>query len=400
LELPEPRPRFEIFVASPRVDGIHLRSGYIARGGIRWSERREDFRTEVLGLMHAQVVKNTIIVPTGAKGGFVVKNAPAERDALAREVETCYRLFISALLDVTDNLVGGSLQPPSPEVVRRDAAVDAYLVVAADKGTASFSDIANELARARGFWLGDAFASGGSHGYDHKKMGITSRGVWESVKQPFREMGRDAERDLLSTVGIGDMSGDVFGNGMLLSRTLALVAAFDHRHVFLDPTPDPEAAYEERRRLFELPASSWADYSPDRISPGGGVWPRTAKSIPLSAAAQAALGVTADALPPNEVIRAILRAPVDLLWNGGVGTSVKAHDENDAEVGDRTNDALRVTGRELRCRAVAEGGNLGFTQRGRVEYAHQGGRINTDAVDNSGGVDCSDHEVNVKIALD
>ncbi len=398
-DLPLPRPRFEIFVYSPRVEGVHLRAGYVARGGIRWSDRREDFRTEILGLMKAQTVKNVVIVPVGAKGGFVVKRPPAERDALAVEVEACYRSFIGGLLDVTDNLVHGDAVHPQGIVVH-DENADAYLVVAADKGTATFSDVANEIAVARDFWLGDAFASGGSTGYDHKKMAITARGAWESARRHFRELGVDPDADPVTVVGIGDMSGDVFGNGMLLSRHLRLVAAFDHRHVFVDPTPDAAVGYEERRRLFELPRSSWADYDAGKLSPGGGVWPRTAKSIDLSPEARAALGMAASAVTPSQLIRAVLRAPVDLLWNGGIGTYVKAHEETHADVGDKANDGVRVDGRELRCRVVVEGGNLGLTERGRVEYALTGGRINTDAIDNSAGVDCSDHEVNLKILLD
>jgi glutamate dehydrogenase len=396
--LPAPRPRFEIFVYSPRVEGVHLRGGAVARGGLRWSDRREDFRTEILGLMKAQMVKNALIVPVGAKGGFVVKRPPAERERLADEVVACYRTFISGLLDLTDTVRDGRVTPP-PDVVRHDGD-DPYLVVAADKGTATFSDIANGIAEDYGFWLGDAFASGGSVGYDHKTMGITARSAWESVKRHFRELGPDTQTTDFTVVGIGDMSGDVFGNGMLLSPHIKLVGAFDHRHVFLDPDPDPEAGYAERRRLFELPRSSWDDYDRSLISEGGGVWPRTAKSIAISEAAQSALGIDADRLTPAELIRALLRAPVDLLWNGGIGTYVKATAENNADVGDKTNDAVRIDARELRARVVGEGGNLGLTQRGRVEYALGGGRINTDAIDNAGGVNCSDHEVNIKILLD
>src|SRR5215207_4935017 len=396
--LPAPRPRFEIFVYSARVEGVHLRGGAVARGGLRWSDRREDFRTEILGLMKAQMVKNALIVPVGAKGGFVVKRPPADRGALADEVVACYRTFISGLLDLTDTVRDGRVTPP-PDVVRRDGD-DPYLVVAADKGTATFSDTANAIAQEYGFWLGDAFASGGSVGYDHKAMGITARSAWVSVARHFRELGIDIQSTEFSVVGIGDMSGDVFGNGMLLSPHIRLVGAFDHRHVFLDPNPDPAAGYGERRRLFELPRSSWADYDRSLISEGGGVWPRTAKSITLSAAAQKALGIEADKLTPAELIRALLRAPVNLLWNGGIGTYVKATAENNADVGDKANDAVRVDASQLRCRVVGEGGNLGFTQRGRVEYALAGGRINTDAIDNAGGVNCSDHEVNIKILLD
>ncbi len=398
--LPLPRPMFEIFVYSPRAEGVHLRGGKVARGGIRWSDRREDFRTEILGLMKAQTVKNAVIVPVGAKGGFVVKRPPAEggREALMREVVECYRTLICGMLDLTDNLLDGGVVPP-PEVVRYDDD-DPYLVVAADKGTATFSDIANGISAEYGFWLGDAFASGGSAGYDHKKMAITARGAWESVRRHFRELGVDTQTTDFTVAGIGDMAGDVFGNGMLLSRHIKLVGAFNHMHVFLDPDPDPETSFEERRRLFELERSSWSDYDTDLISQGGGVFSRSAKSIPLSPEVRQLLGVEAEALPPNEVIRALLKARVDLLFNGGIGTYVKAGDETNADVGDRSNDALRVDARELGCRVVGEGGNLGFTQRGRVEYALRGGRIYTDAVDNSAGVDCSDHEVNIKILLD
>ena len=397
--LPLPRPQFEIFVYSPRVEGVHLRGGRVARGGIRWSDRREDFRTEVLGLMKAQMVKNAVIVPVGAKGGFVVKRPPpgADRERLLDEVVRCYRAFISGLLDVTDNIVEGEIVPP-PEVVRHDGD-DPYLVVAADKGTATFSDLANEISAEYGFWLGDAFASGGSTGYDHKRMGITARGAWESVKRHFRELGHDVQSEDFTVVGVGDMSGDVFGNGMLLSPHIRLVGAFDHRHVFIDPDPDATTSFEERRRLFELPSSSWADYDTDLISEGGGVFSRSAKSIPLSAQARAALRVE-DERTPNEVIRALLCAPVDLLWNGGIGTYVKASSEQHYEAGDKTNDSLRANASELRCRVVGEGGNLGLTQRARIEFARGGGKVNTDAIDNAGGVDCSDHEVNIKILLD
>ncbi|MDX2378827.1 MAG: NAD-glutamate dehydrogenase [Acidimicrobiia bacterium] len=401
--LPEPRPMFEIWVCSPKVEGVHLRGGRIARGGLRWSDRAEDFRTEVLGLVKAQMVKNAVIVPVGAKGGFVVKRsraAPADRDAVRAEGVDRYQRFIRALLDLTDNLDAGSIVPP-PDTVIYDGD-DPYLVVAADKGTATFSDIANELAIERGFWLGDAFASGGSVGYDHKEMGITARGAWESVRRHARVLGLDADRDELLTVGIGDMSGDVFGNGMLLSEHLRLVAAFDHRHVFLDPDPDPAAAHAERRRLFELPRSSWTDYDDALISPGGGVYPRTLKSIPVSAQVRAVLGMdeSVTELTPAALISGILRAPVDLLWNGGIGTYVKASAETDESVGDRHNDAVRVDADELRCRIIGEGGNLGITQLARVEYAVSGGLVYTDAIDNSAGVDCSDHEVNIKVLLD
>jgi glutamate dehydrogenase len=396
--LPAPRPRFEIFVYSPRVEGVHLRGGAVARGGLRWSDRREDFRTEVLGLMKAQMVKNALIVPVGAKGGFVVKRPPADREALADEVVACYRTFISGLLDLTDTVRDGRVMP-RPDVVRHDGD-DPYLVVAADKGTATFSDIANGIAQEYGFWLGDAFASGGSAGYDHKAMGITARSAWESVKRHFRELGTDIQSSDFTVLGVGDMSGDVFGNGMLLSPHIKLIGAFDHRHVFVDPDPDPAAAHAERRRLFELPRSSWEDYDRSLISEGGGVWPRTAKSITVSDKARKALGIEVDRLTPAELIRSMLRAPVDLLWNGGIGTYVKATAESNADVGDKANDAVRVDAPELRCRVVGEGGNLGLTQRGRVEYALAGGRINTDAIDNAGGVNCSDHEVNIKVLLD
>jgi glutamate dehydrogenase len=402
-DVPEPRPAREVWVSSPRVMGVHLRFGAVARGGLRWSDRHEDLRTEVLGLVKAQMVKNTVIVPTGAKGGFVVRRPPAEsegRDAWLAEGQACYRLFIGALLSLTDNLVDGKVVPPE-RVVRHDGD-DTYLVVAADKGTATFSDLANSVALERGFWLGDAFASGGSNGYDHKAMGITARGAWESVTRHFRELDLDVQSQDFTVVGVGDMSGDVFGNGMLLSEHIRLVAAFDHRHVFVDPTPDAATSFAERRRLFELPRSSWADYDPTLISPGGGVWPRTAKAVPISEPMRTALGLAddVDTLSPVELVRAVLLAPVDLLFNGGIGTYVKASTESALDVGDKANDAVRVDGRDLRVRVVGEGGNLGLTQRGRVEYALTGGRVNTDAIDNSAGVDTSDHEVNIKIALD
>jgi glutamate dehydrogenase len=395
--LPEPKPMFEIYVYSPRVEGVHLRGGKVARGGLRWSDRMEDFRTEVLGLMKAQMVKNTVIVPVGSKGGFVVKQPPAEREALMKEGVACYRTFLRGLLDLTDNIVGGKVVPPR-EVVRYDAD-DPYLVVAADKGTAAFSDIANGVSKEYGFWLDDAFASGGSTGYDHKKMGITARGAWESVKRHFRELGINTQTTDFTVVGIGDMSGDVFGNGMLLSRHIKLLGAFDHRHIFIDPDPDPEASFKERERLFNLPRSSWADYNSKLISQGGGIYPRSAKSIALTPEAKKFLGVAGIALSPPDLIRALLKAPIDLLYNGGIGTYVKATDQSHAEVGDRANDAIRVNGKELRCKVAVEGGNLGFTQLGRIEYALSGGKINTDAIDNSAGVDCSDHEVNIKILL-
>ncbi|HEX6709158.1 MAG TPA: NAD-glutamate dehydrogenase [Rubrobacter sp.] len=398
--LPLPLPRFEIFVYSPRTEGVHLRGGEVARGGIRWSDRREDFRTEILGLMKAQTVKNAVIVPVGAKGGFVVKRPPAQggREALQQEVVACYKTLIRGMLDITDNISGDTLVPP-PDVTRYDDD-DPYLVVAADKGTATFSDLANELSAEYGFWLGDAFASGGSVGYDHKEMGITARGAWESVSRNFRELGHDTQTEDFTVVGIGDMSGDVFGNGMLLSRHIRLVGAFNHMHIFLDPDPDPEKCFEERERLFRLPRSSWTDYDEGLISEGGGIFERTAKSIPLSPQVREMLGVEAESMTPTELINAMLKAEVDLLWNGGIGTYVKARTESNAEVGDRANDALRANGDELRCRVVGEGGNLGFTQLGRIEYALNGGRIYMDAIDNSAGVDCSDHEVNIKILLD
>ncbi len=455
---PYPRPKFEIWVYSPRVEGVHLRFGPVARGGLRWSDRREDFRTEVLGLVKAQTVKNSVIVPTGAKGGFYPKRLPeptSDRTAWFTEGAESYKDFIRGLLDITDNLdlsdtevsgppapaaagpkagtgsytgpstnagagpretrtgraavshgaravrgAGGRVIPP-PDVVRHDDD-DYYLVVAADKGTAAFSDIANAVAIEYGFWLGDAFASGGSVGYDHKKMGITARGAWESVKHHFSELGIDCQREDFTVVGIGDMSGDVFGNGMQLSAHIRLIAAFDHRHIFLDPTPDPAISLEERRRLFKLPRSSWADYDRRLISPGGGVYPRLAKSITISPPVASALGLppTAATMTPPELLQAILRAPVDLIYNGGIGTYVKASTETHADVGDKANDAIRINGSELRAKIVVEGGNLGVTQRGRVEAALNGVLLNTDAIDNSAGVDCSDHEVNIKIFID
>jgi glutamate dehydrogenase len=396
-EIPKPMPLYEIWVYAPGVEAIHLRGGKVARGGIRWSDRRQDFRTEVLGLMKAQMVKNAVIVPTGSKGGFVLKRPARDPEAMRQDVRRQYMTFMRGLLDLTDNLSDGTVIHPSGVVVHDED--DPYLVVAADKGTALLSDTANEVAVEYGYWLGDAFASGGSTGYDHKKLGITAQGAWESVKRHFRELGTHPGTQPITVVGIGDMSGDVFGNGMLLSNQICLVAAFDHRHIFIDPNPNPAAGYAERRRLFELPGSSWDDYDRSKISNGGGVWARTEKKIPLSPEARGALGVDGEALPPDEVIRAILKAPVDLLWNGGIGTFVKASTESHADVGDRANDSRRVNGNQLRCRVAAEGGNLGFTQRGRIEYARGGGRINTDFIDNSGGVDCSDHEVNLKILL-
>ncbi|MFF2245191.1 NAD-glutamate dehydrogenase [Arthrobacter sp. NPDC058130] len=405
--LPFPRPMFEIWVYAPRVEGVHLRFGKVARGGLRWSDRREDFRTEILGLVKAQTVKNAVIVPTGAKGGFYAKQLPdpaVDRSAWMAEGIESYKTFISGLLDITDNLIttpeGETLVPPA-DVVRHDDD-DSYLVVAADKGTASFSDIANGLAAEYGFWLGDAFASGGSVGYDHKAMGITARGAWESVKRHFSELDLDTQSEPFTVVGVGDMSGDVFGNGMLLSKHIRLLAAFDHRHIFLDPTPDETTSYAERQRLFELPRSSWDDYNKSLISEGGGVFARQAKSIPVSAQVRAALGLPEGTteLSPPELLRAILLAPADLLYNGGIGTYVKASTETNAEVGDKANDSIRVDGRELRVKVVGEGGNLGMTQRGRIEAALQGVILNTDAIDNSAGVDCSDHEVNIKIFVD
>jgi glutamate dehydrogenase len=396
-EVPLPKPAFEIFVHSPRVEGVHLRMGRVARGGLRWSDRREDFRTEVLGLMKAQHVKNTVIVPVGAKGGFVPRRPPAGRDEVQADGTECYRWFIRALLDVTDNVVDGKVTPPEG-VVRYDGD-DPYLVVAADKGTAKFSDVANAISGEYGFWLGDAFASGGSAGYDHKEMGITARGGWESVRRHFREFGRDTQSQHFTVAGIGDMSGDVFGNAMLLSPHIRLVAAFDHRHIFLDPSPDGSHSFAERKRMFALPRSSWEDYDRRLLSKGGGIHSRQSKSITLSPEARAMLGLEASAATPVEVIRAILTMPVDLLWNGGIGTYVKSSDETNAEIGDRANDAVRVNGSQLRCRVVGEGGNLGLSQRGRIEYAAGGGRINTDFIDNSAGVNCSDVEVNLKILL-
>jgi glutamate dehydrogenase len=406
-DLPEPRPKFEIWVYSPRVEGVHLRFGSVARGGLRWSDRREDFRTEVLGLVKAQMVKNTVIVPVGSKGGFVAKSLPdpaVDRDGWLAEGIACYKVFITSLLELTDNYrrnAEGSQYVAKPPATRCYDGDDPYLVVAADKGTATFSDIANGIAIERGFWLGDAFASGGSVGYDHKAMGITARGAWESVKYHFRELGVDTQTQDFTVVGIGDMSGDVFGNGMLLSRHIRLVAAFDHRHIFLDPNPDAASSYAERQRLFALPRSSWADYDQALISAGGGVFPRTMKSIPITAEVAEALGIQGGrSLAPTALIHAILTAPVDLLWNGGIGTYVKATAESNLDAGDKANDALRANGDQLRARVIGEGGNLGLTQLGRIEYARNGGRVNTDAIDNSAGVDTSDHEVNIKILLD
>ena len=398
--LPQPRPYREIFVFSRRFEGVHLRGGPVARGGLRWSDRMEDYRTEVLGLLKAQMVKNAVIVPAGAKGGFVCKMVPkdATREIIAREGEAVYRLFIAGLLDLTDNRLRDEIIAPPQTVCYDDA--DPYLVVAADKGTATFSDIANGIAVERGFWLGDAFASGGSNGYDHKKLGITAKGAWEAVKRHFHEIGHDLATTPITMVGVGDMSGDVFGNGVLLSRQLKLVAAFDHRHIFIDPTPDVMRSFAERKRLFALPRSSWDDYDRSLISEGGGVWPRSARHITLSPQACAALGTEATVLTPEQLLHTILLAPVDLFYNGGIGTYIKATTESHAQVKDRANDMIRVNGNQLRCKVVAEGGNLGATQTGRIEFASNGGHIFTDAIDNSAGVDCSDHEVNVKIWLD
>jgi glutamate dehydrogenase len=398
-ELPEPRPMYEIYVYSPRFEGVHLRGGKVARGGLRWSDREEDYRTEVLGLVKAQQVKNAVIVPVGAKGGFVPRRLPGNgsRDEIQQEAIACYRSFIRGLLDLTDNLVEGQVVPP-PQVIRHDED-DPYLVVAADKGTASFSDIANGIAAEYGFWLGDAFASGGSAGYDHKEMGITARGAWVSVQRHFRELGIDVQREPISVLGIGDMAGDVFGNGLLRSRTLKLVAAFNHMHIFIDPEPDPERSFVERERLYGLPRSSWADYDPSLISEGGGVFPRSLKQIQLTPQMQSLFDIAESSLTPAELIHRLLKAPVDLIWNGGIGTYVKASSESHADAGDKSNDAVRVDGRDLRCRVIGEGGNLGMTQRGRIEFALKGGAVNTDFIDNAGGVDCSDHEVNIKILL-
>jgi len=398
--VPEPRPFREIYVFSRRFEGVHLRGGPVARGGLRWSDRMEDYRTEVLGLVKAQMVKNAVIVPAGSKGGFVCKQMPkdAAREVVAAEGEAVYRLFIASLLEVTDNRVQGAIVPPS-DTVRYDQD-DPYLVVAADKGTATFSDIANSIAVSRGFWLGDAFASGGSNGYDHKKMGITAKGAFEAVKRHFYEMGHDMATTPITMVGVGDMSGDVFGNGVLLSRQLKVLAAFDHRHIFLDPNPDVAVSFNERQRMFALPRSSWDDYNKELISEGGGVFPRSSRHIELSPQVRAALDIAETTLTPEELMHRILLAPVDLFYNGGIGTYIKASTETHAQVKDRANDNIRVNGSELRCKVVAEGGNLGATQAGRIEFALAGGRIFTDAIDNSAGVDCSDHEVNVKIWLD
>lgn len=398
--IPQPAPMFEIFVSSPRVEGVHLRYGQAARGGLRWSDRHEDFRTEVLGLVKAQQVKNAVIVPVGAKGGFICKQMPAnpDREVFMAEGIACYKTFISCLLDVTDNLVNGEVVAPQ-RLVRKDQD-DTYLVVAADKGTATFSDIANGIAADYNFWLGDAFASGGSAGYDHKKMGITASGAWVSVQRHFRELGINVQKDTFSVIGIGDMAGDVFGNGMLQSDKILLTAAFNHLHIFVDPNPaNSVASFNERLRLFKLPRSNWSDYQAELISAGGGIFSRDAKSINISPEMKARFAITEDKLAPTELISALLKAPVDLIWNGGIGTYVKGSNESHAQVGDKANDSLRIDGGQLRCRVVGEGGNLGFTQLGRIEAAQAGTRINTDFIDNAGGVNCSDHEVNIKILL-
>ncbi|RME96767.1 MAG: NAD-glutamate dehydrogenase, partial [Alphaproteobacteria bacterium] len=396
---PSPRPFAEIFVFSPRVEGIHLRGGRIARGGLRWSDRAQDFRTEVLGLLKAQQVKNVVIVPTGAKGGFVPKWLPhgGSREEIMAEGVAAYKLFVSSLLDITDNLAGSKVVPPE-RVVRHDDD-DPYLVVAADKGTATFSDYANEISLDHRFWLGDAFASGGSAGYDHKKMGITARGAWEAVKRHFREMDWDIQKQPFRAIGVGDMSGDVFGNGMLLSKQTRLVAAFDHRDIFIDPDPDPASSWKERKRMFGLERSSWQDYDRKLISKGGGVFSRSLKSIELSPQIQELLDLSAKTVTPNELIRAILRCKADLLWFGGIGTYVAAEHETPEQIGDRANDAVRISASELRVSVIGEGANLGITQLGRIAFARAGGRINTDAIDNSAGVNSSDLEVNIKIAL-
>ena len=397
--VPKPYPMFEIFVCSPKFEAVHLRCGKVARGGLRWSDRKEDFRTEILGLMKAQQVKNAVIVPSGAKGGFVPKQLPMNgtREEILAEGISCYQLFIRGLLDLTDNYKEGKIIKPANVICYDED--DPYLVVAADKGTATFSDIANAISLEYGFWLGDAFASGGSVGYDHKKMGITARGAWESVKCHFYEMGRDPQTSDFTVVGIGDMAGDVFGNGMLRSRHIKLLAAFNHLHIFIDPDPDPETSFEERERLFNLPRSSWSDYDKKLISRGGGVFNRSAKSISVSKEMKEVFAIRQSSIEPNELIRMILRAKVDLLWSAGIGTFVKAQDESHADVGDRSNDAIRINGKQLRCKVVGEGGNLGLTQLARIEYSVHGGRIYTDFIDNSGGVNCSDKEVNIKILL-
>jgi len=399
-ELPLPMPFREIWVYSPRVEGVHLRFGLVARGGLRWSDRREDFRTEILGLVKAQQVKNAVIVPVGSKGGFVVKRPPMQggREAFMAEGIECYKTFISGLLDLTDNIRGSRIIEPE-KVVRHDGD-DPYLVVAADKGTATFSDIANGVSIEYGHWLGDAFASGGSQGYDHKKMGITARGGWESVKRHFRELGKDIQKEDFTAIGVGDMSGDVFGNGMLLSKQTKVIAAFNHLHIFVDPNPDPAKSWAERKRMFDLPRSAWSDYNPKLLSKGGAIFERSAKKLKLSREIQTAFGISKSNVTPNELLRAILKAEVDLLWFGGIGTYVKASSESHLDAGDRSNDVIRVNGDELRCKVIGEGANLGCTQLGRIEFAEAGGRLNTDAIDNSAGVDSSDHEVNIKILVD
>ncbi len=397
-KLPHPHPVYEIFVYSSRFEGIHLRGGKVARGGLRWSDRKEDYRTEVLGLMKAQMVKNAVIVPAGSKGGFITKQtAGLNRDETFEEVRTCYQLYIHALLELTDNLIKGKVQhPPLTHLHDQE---DPYLVVAADKGTATFSDTANEVSESHGFWLQDAFASGGSAGYDHKVMGITARGAWESVKRHFRGLGKNIQTEKFTVLAIGDMSGDVFGNGMLLSPTIQLVAAFNHLHIFIDPSPDVEASFTERQRLFKLPRSNWTDYNKSLISKGGGIFSRKLKKIRLSAQVKALTGSSSNYLTPDELINILLKSPVDLLWNGGIGTYVKASSETNDQVKDKTNDNLRINGLELKAKVIGEGGNLGFTQLGRIEYARKGGLVYTDSIDNSAGVDCSDHEVNLKIML-
>ena len=402
-DLPAPKPYLEIFVWAPHIEGVHLRFGPVARGGLRWSDRREDFRTEVLGLVKAQQVKNAVIVPVGSKGGFfakhqarVAKASGGDRDAIQQEGIRAYRTFLSGLLDITDNILAdGSVQRPIRVIAWEGD--DPYLVVAADKGTATFSDIANGISESYGFWLGDAFASGGSVGYDHKVMGITARGAWEAVKRHFMEMGKDIQSEPFTVVGVGDMSGDVFGNGMLLSKQIKLVAAFNHLHIFIDPDPDPATSWVERDRMFKLPRSTWADYDASKISKGGGIFSRDEKSLCLSPEIKAAFGIEEDALAPADLIRAILKSQAELLYLGGIGTYVKAASETDLQVGDKANDAVRVDASELRVKVVGEGANLGLTQAGRIEFARNGGRINTDAIDNSAGVDSSDHEVNIKI---
>jgi len=397
-KLPKPSPRYEIFVYATRFEGIHLRGGLVARGGLRWSDRREDYRTEVLGLMKAQMVKNAVIVPAGSKGGFITKqitHLPASE--IYGEVQACYSLYINALLEVTDNMVGDEILHPSQTVIHDNA--DPYLVVAADKGTAAFSDVANGIASEHDFWLDDAFASGGSQGYDHKKMGITARGAWESAKRHFRGLGRDIQSEPFTVVGIGDMSGDVFGNGMLLSTQIKLVAAFNHLHIFIDPNPNVKKSYTERKRMFELPRSTWNDYNKKLVSKGGGIFSRKAKRIDLTPEIKALVDCKEDHLTPDELIVYLLKAQVDLIWNGGIGTYIKASTETDAAVSDKSNDSIRIAGKQVRAKAVGEGGNLGVTQKGRIEYAQHGGLIYTDSIDNSAGVDCSDNEVNIKILL-